>query len=267
MSNMLSQRKQLGLRDRWRAKNSILYRGGKSASVSITHSTKEGSKGEGEETDHFIVPSNTDVAGPSLEVEYTHYVGVSGLPLNSNVYDPQKQITVALGNLACTPLSRNPPVWHGHEEGDPTRRLLEEDDLGLYSPSLLGSETMSPAISIYQAIDLNLNGVLSKYRADCTRSQEKLNDIVAETEIDLYLSDLPKLVIHVCCNVPFYSSPHRERKDIVGHVVAQFFRAPRTMSLADEWCRLIRCFRIQEHYPWYLPIPNGNSTSLASELS
>lgn len=270
---MFSQWNQHGLRGSKQTKNSLLYQGGELSSVTLIPSTKEGSKVE---TDYLMDPSNFDTPGPSLDVEYTKYIGVSGVPLDNNVLRPQRQITLACGILACTSLSKDskdpkdPPKWRGDEQGDPRQCLLEEDDQGHYYPDLLNSDTMSLAFYIYLAIDLWLNGLFSVYRDDHAKDQKTLDLTVILAEIEIvgvHLASLPRSVIHVCCNIPFYRSPYRERKGIVGYVVAEFFRAPKNMSLSAGWNRQIQHTLIQESYPWYLSLPIRNSMSVTNELS
>ncbi|KAG0273981.1 hypothetical protein BGZ96_004575 [Linnemannia gamsii] len=178
---MSSQRNLPELRPSGGAVNGISYQGGKFSSVTLLRSTKERSMDE--VTDYLMEPSNIDAPDPSLDLECTQYIGVSGLPLDNNGNGTQGQITVACGNLVCTPISKDPLRWRGDKLGEPSQCLLKMDDQGLYYPAVLNSATMSLAFFIYLAIDLWLNGLESVYRAD--RSQDMLDLTVLLAEIEM----------------------------------------------------------------------------------
>ncbi|KAF9544514.1 hypothetical protein EC957_011910 [Mortierella hygrophila] len=189
------------------------------------------------------------------DVEYGHSVRVTGpSPINDHDCDDKQEITVSMGSIACIRSLECPTSWHGEKKGEPNLFYLKQDDQGFYQTDLLDtntvdSDTMRVGFAIHQTIDPFLNGPLSIYRDDSTKSIETLETTVGivKGEVDSLLNDMPESVVLVRCDLPFFEYLVCGSRAIVRHVVVEYFRSP----WKPLWKHRVRSALVQDSGPWY----------------
>ncbi|KAF9142327.1 hypothetical protein BGX30_002909, partial [Mortierella sp. GBA39] len=189
------------------------------------------------------------------DVEYGHSVRVTGpSPINDHDGDDKQEITVSMGSIACIRSLECPTSWHGEKKGEPNLFYLKQDDQGLYQTDLLdtntvNSDTMRVGFAIHQTIDPYLNGPLSIYRDDSTKSIETLETTVGivKGEVNSLLNDMPESVVLVRCDLPFFEYLVCGSRAIVRHVVVEYFRSP----WKPLWNHRVRSALVQDSGPWY----------------
>lgn len=189
------------------------------------------------------------------DVEYGHSLRVTGpSPINDNDGDDKQDITVSMGSIACIRSSENPKNWHGENQGDSNLFHLKQDDHGFYQTHFLDSNTvdsntMRVGFAIHQKIDLYLNGPLSIYRDDSAKSIETLETTVGivKEEVSSLLNDMPRTVVLVRCDLPFFEYLICGSRAIARHVVVEYFRSP----WKPLWKVRIRSALVQDTGAWY----------------
>lgn len=224
-----------------------------------------------EETDPFSVPhsSKDDESDVELidetsftfddhgmaDVEYGHSLRVTGPShCNDDDGDDKQEITVSMGSISCIRSLENATSWHGEKQGDPNLFYLKQDDQGLYQTDFLDSntedsDTIRVGFDIHQTIDFYLNGPLSIYRDDSTKSNETLETTVriVREEVDSLLKNTPKSVVRVRCDLPFFEYLICGSRAVVRHVVVEYFRSP----WKPPWKHRVRSAPVQDTGPWY----------------
>ncbi|KAG9064460.1 hypothetical protein KI688_003650 [Linnemannia hyalina] len=238
---------------------------GVSSSVSTLHPSENGTP-NGASYDLVMSDASTVTHDPPSEITDRVYVTITGPTSLGEATGFTCQVYLGSeGNIACTH-SKDKTQWRIHRQRNPKRHPILADDQRFINHVRLESDAMSKAFWIHKEFEYFLNEHPSLYRE--YRSKCALEATVALIQEGVYetLVDIPKSVVLIRCDVPFYDSVDLGSRVVIEYVVVEYFRSP----WQPNWKHRVRSALVQKPRPWFKsvtgeedevfpddPLPNG----------